>query len=273
MSEEIERDEDQPEVEAQDAPQIDPEAEAEARKYGWKPKEEFTLAPEGWVAADRFLELPSTQVKMSRDLTRRLEKDLKARDDEIARISATTAEALGLVRKQERARYEEMLAQFEVAKRQAAEGGDVARYDALTRQQQTIRPPEPEQTEAPKRPAFVEEYAKTAAWMQDQNAVAFARAAIDDNREVMRLPPEKQIAWAEKRVREYFPEHFPAPEQPKPQFSKVDGGGMGAIGKRGKGADDLPAEARKIAQEFVDEGVFKSLDEYAASYFAQEKRA
>jgi hypothetical protein len=73
-------------------------------------------------------------------------------------------------------------------------------------------------------------------------------------------------------VREHFPEYFSDQPQ-RPQFSKVDGGGLGAIGKRGKGPDDLPSEARKVGQDFVSEGIFKSLDEYAASYFAQEKRA
>lgn len=265
---------DAPEPEqVEEAPKVDPELEADARKYGWKPKEEFTLDPEGWVPADRFLELPSTQRKMTQDINRRLEKELKERDERLERIAATSAEAVALVRKQERERYEAQLANIEAAKRAAVEVGDAERYDALAAQQKALRPPEHvQQPMPPQVNPVVAEYAKTAAWMQDPNAYRFAELAIEDNPEVKRLPAIKQIAWAEKKVREFFPEHFP--EAPaRPQFSKVDGGGLGQIGRRGKGADDLPAEARKVGQEFVSEGVFKSLDEYAASYFAQEKRA
>jgi hypothetical protein len=255
------------------APQVDPEAEADARKYGWKPKEEFTLDPEGWVSADRFLELPSTQRKMTQDINRRLEKELKDRDERLERIQATSAEAVTIARRQERERYEAQLAQIAAEKRQAVEVGDGARYDQLTVQERQIRPPAIDQAApSPQVHPVVAEAIKATPWMQDPDAYRFAQMAINDSPEVQRLPAAKQIAWAEKKVREHFPEHFP--EQPvKPQFSKVDGGGLGHIGKRGKGPDDLPAEARKVGQDFVTEGIFKSLDEYAASYFAQEKRA
>jgi hypothetical protein len=260
------------EPEQVEVPQADPEVEADARKYGWKPKEEFTLDPEGWVPADRFLELPSTQRKMTQDINRRLEKELRDRDEKLERITATTTEAMERVRKQERERFEAQLQQLEVLKRQAAEGGDVARYDELSRHQKALSPPQEAAEEAPRRHPVVEEYAKTAAWMQDPDAYRFAQMAINDSPEIQRLPARKQIEWAEKKVREFFPEHFP--EAPaRPQFSKVDGGGLGQIGKRGRGPDDLPSEARRVGQEFVSEGIFKSLDEYAASYFAQEKRA
>jgi len=257
-----------------EAPQGDPQAEAEARKYGWKPKDEFTLNPEGWVPAERFLELPSTQRKVVQDTNQRLERELKARDEEMSRIAATTAEAIERVRKQERDRYEAQIAAFEAAKREAVDVGDVARYDALTKQEKALRPPDA--TPAPPAtpqidPAFTA-YLEASVWTKDPSAYQFAAMAIEDHPEIKRLPPLKQVQWAEKKVREFFPEHFPEPTA-KPQFSKVDGGGLGQIGKRGKGPDDLPAEARKVGQEFVTDGIFKSLDEYAASYFAQEKRA
>ena len=64
--------------------------------------------------------------------------------------------------------------------------------------------------------------------MQDPNAYKFAELAIEDHPEIKRLPAMKQIAWAEAKVKEHFPEHFPAQRQ---SFSKVDGGGLGAFGK------------------------------------------
>lgn len=257
----------------EDIPQVDPEIEADARKYGWKPKEEFTLDPEGWVTADRFLELPSTQRKMTQDINRRLEKELKDRDERLERLTATATQAVELARMQERKRYEEQIAQIEAEKREAADLGDVARYDQLTRHQSTLKAPTdtPVVIKPQVDPAF-QSYLDAAAWTKDPDAYRFAAMAIDDHPEIQRLPPLKQVQWAETKVREHFPEHFPA-QVAKPQFSKVDGGGLGAIGKRGKGADDLPAEAKQVGLEFVKDGIFKSLAEYAASYFDQEKRA
>ena len=55
----------------------------------------------------------------------------------------------------------------------------------------------------------------------------------------------------------------------RPSAAKVDAGGMGMIGRRAKGAADLPPEAAKAAQAFVAEGIFKSVDDYARDYFSQ----
>ena len=62
------------------------EIEDAARKYGWRPKGEFDRDPSGWVDADRFLELPATRLKMTNDAKRELERELKNRDERLARI-------------------------------------------------------------------------------------------------------------------------------------------------------------------------------------------
>lgn len=253
----------------EELPQVDPELVAEARRYGWKPKDEFTLAPDGWVDADRFLELPSTQAKALRDTKQRLEKELAERDERLARIEATTKKALERARQQERDAYDAKLRAIENAKREAAELGDLNRYDALARQQENIKPPvEPEEPKpaAPRDEAF-EQYKQQARWMADNNAYAFAFQAIEAHPEVKALPPIKQVQWVEKKVREYFPEHF---EEARPMTPKVDGGGLGVGRKRERGADDLPADVRRVAQQFVADGVYKSVAEYAKDYWEME---
>lgn len=269
MTEEIEE---KPELEPEQEPvaeapsEPDHEAESEARKYGWKPKEEFTLAPEGWVDASRFLELPSTQTKMLRDVNRRLERELGERDKVLSKVSEMQERAMQRVRDQERQAYEERIARIEEAKRQAVEVGDVAQYDKLSQDQRKLAPPsdEPEPKAEPE--PEVKAYIEGAKWLKDPNAYAFAYQLIEDNPNVKRLPATKQIAWAEARVKEFFPEHFEEPK-PKQTFSKVDGGGTGPLGKRGKGADDLPPEARAAAEMYVKEKLYKSVDEYAKEYF------
>lgn len=253
-------------------PEPDPDLAAEARKYGWKPREEFNLAPDGWVDAGRFLQLPTTQLKMSRDIQRNLAAQLKERDENFNRLESMTKVAIERVRDQERSQYAAKIAELEQAKRAAAEIGDVEKYDALARQQTEIKPPLPA-GEVPQngRPVFapdLEKYLSENAWTKDQAAFAFAKQAIDRSPDALMLPPLRQVQWAEKRVREFFPDLFP---EEKRQVAKVDGGGIGFNGRtRERGADDLPSDARKQGEEFVKEGIFKSLSEYATDYFKQE---
>lgn len=250
---------------------IDPEIAADARKYGWKPREEFTLAPDGWVDADRFLELPSTQLKMVRDLNRDMTAQLKDRDERLKRVESTSKIAIDRVREQARQDYEARVAAIEAEKRAAVEIGDTDRYDDLSRQQKGLKAPEIEtvaQDAAPNIDPAIEEYFSRNTWHKDQHAYAFAFNAIETNPTVKALPPSKQLAWAEARVKEHFPELFPEPAAQRQ--SRVDSGGIGGGFKpRTKGADDLPAEARSAGETFVKEGVYKNLGDYAKDYFSE----
>lgn len=263
-----------PEENTPEPPKVeaDPEAESEARRYGWKPKEEFTLAPDGWVDASRFLELPSTQVKVMRDLNKRLEKELREYGDRMSRVQSVSEVAINRVREQERAAYEAKLAEIEAQKRAAVEVGDTHQYDRLAEQQRRMQPPAVE-APAPQIVPEVKEYLDTAKWVKDPQAFNFARDLIDQTPAVQRLPPLEQVKWAERQLREVgqFSQHFAAPAEPvRPAASKVDGGGMGMLGRKaGKTAADLPPDVRKIAESFVKEGIFKTVDEYAGDYFAQ----
>lgn len=267
--------EEQP-VETPKEPEADPESEAEARKYGWRPKSEFDKDPAGWVDAKRFLEIPQTQVKMLRDLRRNDEREKRELREQLARIEGTTKTAIERVREQEKLAYEARIAELEKAKREAAEVGDLRRYDDLQKQQANIRQPAPlpehVSEPVPQAPPELIAYQQgpTGAWVNNTEAVAFGYEEIERNPSIKRLPVTKQLQWAEARVREFFPELFP--QQPQPMRARVDGGGLGGSARRGKGPEDLPPEARQIGSDFVKEGVFKSLEDYAREYFAQEAR-
>lgn len=279
MKDEIEQEEDREEIAEEEQEELvkepveesDPESEAEARKYGWRPKSEFDRDPSGWVDAKRFLEIPQTQVKMLRDSKRASEKELRELRDQVSRIEGTTKTAIERVREQEKLAYEAKLSEFERSKREAAEVGDMARYDAIQSQQAKLRAPEPieQPREQPRIHPDLEVYRQSdaGAWIGNSDATSFGYAEIERNPSIKQLPVGKQLQWVEGRVREHFPELFPQQQQ---RASKVDGGGVAGFQRRGKGADDLPAEARQVGQDFVKEGVFKNLEDYAREYFGQE---
>lgn len=262
--------EDQVEAEEQaETPEApDPEAEAEARKYGWRDKSEFTLAPDGWVDATRFLELPSTQLKMTRDLKRELERELKSRNEKDAKLERTAQIALEKVRQQERERYEQQLREIEAQKRAAVEMADTEAFDRAERARQGLKAPET--IEPAPRQEQVPEYIAKAEWLKDPHAYQFAFNAIESNPVIQGLPPERQIAWAAAEAKKFFPELFSADqEQPQQQRSaRVDSGGLG-FRPRTKGADDLPQDVRKVGEMYVNEGIYKSISEYAEDYFKQ----
>ena len=239
-------------------PALDPEVEREARKYGWRPKGMFTKNPDNWMDPARFLEHPSTQLKMQRDSNRALEERL-------ARIDRTTTEAINRAVAQERAQWEQQLARVRQEKKEAVKEADVERHDALQeREDRLLRAAPP----PPQPPADLPD------WAKDKEMLAFAARAIDETPGILALSRERQIAWAEKMARAEFPDRFPDArkeerKEEKPRAARVDGGGFAS--SQGKGFDALPAEAQAVGRRFVKEGYFKDTAAYAKSYWEQDQ--
>jgi hypothetical protein len=279
MSEELE-----PEEEAVgETPDTDPEPEGpsqeeidaakvlqdEARKFGWKPKEEYTKPPAGWMEPTRFLEHPSTKVKMLRDEKRAWEQERQELSQRLAGIERATADTVKRARDQERQQYEARLAEVQRQQREAVETADSERFENLRRHEDRLRATAPAPQAEPD-PA-VAAYRAANPWVSDPKIGAYAYHLIEANPAVKTLDFADQMKFVEKNVREMFPDRFPAPE-PRPEVrqpthSKVDGGGL--AGSRRSLADKLPAEARAAGSRFVKQGLYESLDEYAKVYLGE----
>lgn len=256
------------------APEIvepDPEqlkAEEEAKKYGWRAKEAFDKDQAGWVDAKRFLELPSTQLKQARDerreATREMEERLR-RQDAMAKLAMDKALEI------ERANHARELAEVQAQRRNAAEIGDMAAFDKLataetealkrTMAPEPIREPEPAQEDAVKR--TLDEYTAKNEWARDPYLWSQAVHVVNVAPHMLGKPVNEQLAFAEARMRELFPHKFPQAVQ-KQVISRVDGGGLG--GQSRAASSDLPPEAQAAGAEFVKQGIFKSMEDYAKAY-------
>lgn len=248
-------------VEDQQAPEgPDPEIIAEARKYGWKPAEEFTLAPDGWVDADRFLELGSTKFKREKDRAAALERELTSVREQTGKIAKLAEKQVQRAIAEERAKLEKQYADLQREKYEAIEVADVDRVKEIEREQDQLRKTSP-QEEAPQgRAPEVEDALKSVPWGSDATKIEVARRLINQHGATA-LPLADQIAFADRKMRDFYPDLY---EAPKPKTLKVDGGGLATA--RTRGVDSLPAEARAAGAQFVKDGLFKSMAEYAAAY-------
>lgn len=252
----------------------DPEAEAEARRYGWKPKDEFGLDQKGWVDAKRFLELPATLRKIQRDEARDLREQVARQNETLARMEQANRAAIERARKQEQERYEAELARIRKEQRAAAEMADVRTFDALQEQAAKLKAPEPIQPQ-PQAPQVSEddqrvlrEYAEKNPWItvpgMQQEAFNVVQAALD--RGVALRNAAEQLAFAETAIRQKYGFMFPAEQKASPSASRVDSGGLGGSAPRMK---PLPPEARAVARDLISEGIYKTEAEYAADYWKE----
>lgn len=267
----------EPEIEQPEAEDAQPdegqvELEQEARKYGWRAQEEYDNPPEGWMEAERFLDHPKTKVKVLRDENRRREADAKSLREQLDRITSLTKAQMESVQRQERERYDARVAELQRAKLEAIQEADPERVTEIERAERAI--PRPHQ--AQQHPdAEVEAYLQSdagKAWATDQEMVRAGYAAVEAHPEVKALPALRQYQWVERKLREFYPDRFaspPAPEPPAKPRQRVQGASMASATPASKGVRDLPADAKKQGQEYVEMGFIKSLEDYAKSYWEQ----
>lgn len=260
----------EPEAEVS-APQWSDEAEKEARKYGWRGRDEYDLAPDGWVDPERFLELPSTLRKQAQDESRNLRAELAARDEKIAGIERAAKAAVENARRQAEDTYKARLAAIERAQADAVENADSERFTELKKAERQLMETRPGREPTNEPNADVITYREKNAWAQDPRVWAAMVDIVETTPGAKALSGADQLKIAERGVRNLMPHLFEDPAPAKTLVaSKTDPGGLGALPRGKKTAADLPPDARAIARDFVEEGVFKSVDEYAKKYFAED---
>lgn len=237
--------------------QIDPETEALARRYGWRPREESTLPDASYMDAERFLAAGKTRLRIQEDR-------LREADGRIAAAEALARTAAETVRRQERERYARELEEIRAGKAEAVKTADEEAYAELDRREQSLRPPQ-----AGPDPS-VAAYAETSdgAWIKDAYLRNQAAALLNANPDKLALSPMDQVKWAREKIQEYYPHKFaaPQPRETDGRFatSRVDGGSL-ATGRanptHGLSAEEYAEVAKNIASGPL-KGAFKNVGEY-----------
>lgn len=265
-------------------PDAPSDAEVRARALGWAPKEEFRGPAEKWVDAETFVKrgeehLPILRENLKRvtDKLTELERRDRERDEAFKRVEKTSQVAL------ERQR-EQLIASYEAAKRNAVSNMDTNTYDQLARdqheaiqrfdqhvQQQVAQPQQPNQP-----PPEVNAWRQANPWFDNDPTLNYVAQGIhiELNRQKPGMPLAENLREVEAEVRRRFPEKFgirPQPQRQQINQSAVEGGERIPVNgqPRRKGAGDLPAEARKAAESFIRQGLFKDMNDYANTYWSQ----
>lgn len=271
---EIETEDEAPEIEEPKAPERN--WEAEAREMGWKPRDQWRGPENGWKSAEDFVRkgeefLPFVKASLERERSRNSE--MEARNEErVRRLEESYIKAMERQKAQYKAEMDAIQAQMDMA----VEAGDVAAYKALNRKRDAMgtapEVPEKPKTEGTDHPAVVE-WGRHNPWFYNNPvmrslAISTAGTVAQGGGDV-----HAQIRAAEDEVKRRFPEHFPANgAQPRPPV--VESGGQSVRGtsrKREKGVSDLPPEARRAFDKFVQDKIYKAEDlaRYAKAYWEQ----
>lgn len=256
------------------------EVETKARAQGWVPKEEFRGDPSKWRPADEFVKRGEEMLPIALERARTAERRIQDLETQFQQKLARVERVSEIALKRQR---DDLETRYAAAMREAAANGDVDRYDQLAnarhdvferfdeslREQTKVEPTGP--TIHPDQMQTLQAWLGQNDWFhrdQEMNGVAQAQH-MKLLREQPGLSLADNLAATRKYVQQRYPERFGISAKQVTRAAVESGGGrMPVTATRAKGAADLPADVRAVAEKLVKQGLFKDVADYAAEFFA-----
>lgn len=221
-----------------------------AQEMGWVPQDRYTGPAERWKPADQF-------IRDGRDIQREQARDLRELKSTMETVAKTSAQILADRIEAEKAKLAEQYSA-------AVEDGDAKRAFEIGGQIHKLDEQKPQPNTGPS-PEAQDFATRNAAWFnKDPLATALA---IRITNELAHFPHSEQLKAAEAEVRRVYPHLFGQQKAPPGVASPTK---VATQAKGPKGAKDLPAQARSVAQDMVDRGLIPDVESYAKNYFKQE---
>jgi hypothetical protein len=251
------------------------EVEAKARKFGWRPKEEYRGNPDEWRSAEEFIDYGEKTNPILRQNMNRVEKEnarLQKELEEVRKSAKEFAEFQGGI---EQRAYERAVAELKARRKQAivdADGDALERAENDLEQLAQHKPKPRVEQEQPKIDPVVAQWNQSHQWYGQDDVMTAAANVIATKmaKENPESVKDKDAFLSEmvKRVKKEFPHKF-TPTQVR-RGNAVEGasagGNSGGSGNGKRTYANLPADAQKQCDTFIKQGYIKSREEYAKHY-------
>jgi len=259
------------------------DVESRARNMGWADEESFRGSPDLWVSAEEFVRRGENEIPIMRERLRAMDSNLNKSNLERSRlegkIDSLTRSQVDLANSLSKAAYERARKEIEAEKRDAAENGDLDRFDRaqskiddLDTAVEKVQPPEPPATnqQSGDHPDFAG-WVSQNPWYNDDyemsseadryGAFMVSKGRATPGRDVY----DKTTAHIKKK----YPEKFGAKPLPAGQASVEAGSGSMGAGNAGgakkRSYNGLPADAKAACDMLVAEGILTK-EQYVKDY-------
>lgn len=264
-----------------DAPQVDHAIEAEARDYGWAPKENFKGPAEKWRPADEYIDWAKQSGRLPRGEFDKVVKALPVitRENEqlktkLAEVSETLNQFVEFSTKAEERAFKRAKSEIEAEITAAAQNADPEAARAAMAKLEALGSELPKPVaKAETKPSVavdpvIQDWISKEDWFnRDKTLNAVATAIFGEIEQAHPgMSRADQLAETKKRTVEKFPEKFGI--NPAREGAASVGTPRGEAPKRksGKAYEDLPADAKMACDKFVKTIPGYTRDKYVKDY-------
>lgn len=251
------------------------ETEAQARRLGWVPKEEFRGDPAKHRSAEEFLERGKNILPIVQENNDRLQRRVSELESTLKETREATKELLEFSSKAEERAYKRAKAELEARIEQAAQQADPAAARQAVREMEELEAGrrveakrEPEKA-APQVNHTIQSWIERERWYNaDRTLNAFATDVFGEiERNHPGMSDEEKLAETKRRTMEKFPEKFGVNPNRQAAAAVATPNGSSAPRRSSKKTyEDLPADAKAACDKFVRTIPGYSRDQYVKDY-------
>lgn len=247
------------EPEAEVVKAVEPtEAEQEARKMGWTPKDEFKGDASRWRSAEDFVERGKNMLPIVKATVKQQQKQIES-------LTLAMKELGEYHNKTEQLAYDRALKDLKEQRATAiaiGDGNEVNQLDDKLDELKAQQKPAPKVVKEDSNPVF-EEWAKRNEWIKDDELTDYAyyigKKLIADGDSGQGSEFYDRV---KEKVKKVFPDKFENPR--KKDVSSVEGSSPTARRGESKGFADMPADARAACDRMAKNAYADKPTEMAA---------
>ena len=253
-------------------PQISQEIIDRARMMGHIPKEEFRGDPEKWVPPDKYVERAESMMPIMKSQMGKYENKISNLEAQIESQKKTTEKLLKMGETVQKRAYEQAKKDLTAQQVQAVSDGDVEKWQRLEYQKESLPQPEVIEAEQPVSSPVFDQWRSGNEWyLKDEDMTDFANLYGQKmQQQNPNMPYDQILTSVEKKIKETFPTKFENPNREIP--SAVDGSTNRQVTEKSNGQsyNDLPADAKAMCNQNVEQGLYKSKEDWVKAYFEEE---
>jgi hypothetical protein len=242
-----------------DGTQTPRDFDAEAREHGWVPKEEFKGDASRWIDAETFMKRADEMMPLLKAQNQRLKRDIEAMKKDLKRATAHFEGA-------EQRAYERARKELETRLDDAVAVGDTQAARGVLTEMDKLKPNEPA-PQATKEEAVeaLDDFRENNPWYDRANLANASEIDINgrlyfDRMVDKHIDKTKEMAPAEffQYISELTLAKYPQLNAKAPRAkpaSAVEGGTGGRPRNSSKSWDNLPQEAKRQFDKFINRGL------------------
>ena len=243
-----------------------------ARMMGHIPKEEFRGDPEKWVPPDKYVERAENLMPVLKSQLGKYENKISNLEAQIESQKKTTEKLLKMGETVQKRAYEQAKRDLTAQQVQAVSDGDVEKWQRLEDQKESLPQPEVIEAEQPVSSPVFDQWRSGNEWyLKDEDMTDFANLYGQKmQQQNPNMPYDQILTSVEKKIKETFPTKFENPNREIP--SAVDGSTNRQVTEKSNGQsyNDLPADAKAMCNQNVEQGLYKSKEDWVKAYFEEE---